>query len=362
MVQSGRALRRVWRHVTRTQARFGWTLAAFSILVYATYPDSWASGDAVREFTVVLSSVALGAVFLPELSSNLWTIKPSEVRGLIPEDRIKSLESSLIEAQIDESEWAKSILHGALRPLLKVGAERHKVLADTLYSVNIHPDERIVLNGRDYRVHRVETSLRARRVLPPDVGGEFYWISVARDNASLAAEFQQDSCLLREVVALSPELTPDEWREAALAMSSARIVVDGATVEATTEVPSSVSAGQPQNVVRWYFPASELAGEHRQDRRMMTLALDYPTEINRISVVFGAYYNMGSLQVIFRIYDMKAQYEIFHEAFLARALGSGEIDVSATRKPDLCHQISVISSDDTLVWPGSGIAIWWERC
>lgn len=355
------SIRRLWRHLTRSQARVGWVIALGGIASYGLYRPDWPAADAIKQFGIVIASVALGAVFLPELSSNLWTIKEDEVRGLIPDDRVRELEASLVRAQTREVEWADKILGSALRPLLDVGKTPHKIIGDLAYTANIHPNENVSFNGRSMRIHLVETTLRGRRVLPPSGQHSLYWVSILRTEDQLEAEFNQDACLFREVVELDATWSDDEWRAAVQALSSSRIVLDGVTLEASTEPPPGhVHQAAAQNgVVRWYFSSVDIADE--RERKTITLALDYPMTTNRLTVVFGAYYTMGSAQVIVRIYDKTESLRIQHDFFFGRALGTSPVDVSSTTKPGLCKQISVITSDDSLLWPGSGLSVWWTN-
>ena len=357
-------MRRLWRHLSRGQARVGWTLALTGVACYGLYHNDWPAADPIKQFGIVIASVALGAVFLPELSSNLWSIKEDEVRGLIPDDRVRDLEASLVRAQTNESEWGDRILNSALRPLLDVGNTPHKIIGDLAYTANIHPDERISFNGRTLPIHRVETTLRGRRVLPHTSQHSLYWISIARNEAFLYGEFAEDACLFREVVELDDSWSNEEWRGAIQALSNSRIVLDGVTIEASTEPPAGhiLNTSVSDGLVRWYFASADIAkAAFQRERRTITLALDYPMTLNRFLVVFGSYYTMGSVQVTIRLYDKTDSLEIHYNTFFGRALSASPVSVSSTTKPGLCKEISVITADDTLLWPGSGLSVWWNQ-
>ena len=101
-------VRRLWLHLTRQRARAAIFLAVITILLYALVPDlsflSASYQDPVRQFLLILTSVAAGALFLPELSSDLWSLTPNEVRNLIPDDRRRSLAKALIAADSADAE------------------------------------------------------------------------------------------------------------------------------------------------------------------------------------------------------------------------------------------------------------------
>src|SRR5690606_18259931 len=77
-------LRRIGAHLTRTNARWAYLTAVICIGIYASIPHSWPVSDPVKQFVLILASVAIGAVVLPELPSNLWSIDVERVRNLVP--------------------------------------------------------------------------------------------------------------------------------------------------------------------------------------------------------------------------------------------------------------------------------------
>lgn len=356
-----RNLRRLWRHLTRSQARIGWILVLAGVAVYGLYPQTWVGEDPVRQFALIMASVAAGAIFLPEISSNLWTIDATDVNRLIPDSQVSQLQESLVRAQIAEPAWADRVLDSALRPLLAVSKAPHKVLGNFAYEANIHTDVQVRVLGEARVMHRVEASLRAARVLPRGTGDGVYWISVARTDAALEAEFGQDPCLFREVVDVDAGWSDEEWTKAVRELCGARIVVDGFTLEATKEPPAGTSVvPPPAGVVRWYFALGEAASPSSgSERRTMTLALDYPMVRNAIEVMFGSYYVMGGAEAKVRLYDATNRFRIEHKAFLGRALGSGQVKVDVIPKPGLCTEVSMASGDGCLLWPGSGIYVFW---
>jgi hypothetical protein len=359
---TSRFFKRVYRHLTRSQARAGWVLAIVSAVIYGLYPESWLASDTLKQFFLVVASVATGAVFLPELSSNLWSIDPGDVRGLIPDTKIKALEDSIVRAQVSDPSWADAILHSALRPLLGAEATPHFVLDSLSYSANVHLSRTFLDDEGTMRAHLAETVLRARRVLPPPNHDDLYWVSIARTPEALAGEYAEEACLLREIVELDPSWPDDEWRQRIEQLSSARILVNGKTTEARTRPDPDLQTGLAvtQGLVRWYFHASDLPVEPLTERTNISLALDFPMRIDYFSVNLTSYYTTGPSNITLRIYDAPADFRLNHQPFLGRALGHGQLDVDYKIKQELCHQVTVTTSDLSLLWPGSGLVAWWD--
>lgn len=352
---------RLYRHLTRRKAAWGWALALFGVLTFALYPEDWWGSDAITEASLIIASVSFSAVFLPELSSDLWTISAQDVKQLIPEERASHLLKQLVKARIPEEEWANRVLDCAVEPLLKAAMEPHLIVGDLVYTASIHLDEEITVGDKTLSMHRVETSLRGRRVLPPASKHEVYWVSIARSALQLEREFNESSCLFREVVDFDDSLSDEQWRESVEKYSRARIVLDGTTIEATTTAPpgDAYSPLETQGLLRWYFDSSAIKEAADQGRRTITLSLDYPLHANRLVVFLGAYYTMGSAQLTVRVYSGNHPVTINYDAFIARALGVSSVDVKELTKPKLCTELSVITSDDTLLWPSTGLSVWW---
>ncbi len=174
-----------------------------------------------------------------------------------------------------EAEWGEQILTSALDPLLAASATPHKIIGDFAYTANIRPNEQLFINGTEILVHRVETTMRGRRVLPPAGKQSVFWISLARDESLLYGEFSQEACLFREVVDLDSGWDDAEWRAAVVSLSSSRIVLDGATIEATTTPPSGHEhSAQPvvSGLIRWYFSSADITSASTEgQRRSITL-------------------------------------------------------------------------------------------
>jgi hypothetical protein len=358
MPSAPRAVRRAWHHLTRSQAKAGWALTAVSIATYAAIPANSTLGDPARQFFLVVASVAIGAVFLPELSNNLWSIKPEEVKGLIPADKIKSLESSIVQSQINDPEWSDVVIDSALQPLIAANNTPERILGDLQYHASIHLDRKTEVNGLSIRAHRVETNLRARRILPPSNADGLYWVSIARDQATLHAEYEQTGCLLREIVEFDPAWDDEQWRAAVESMSSARMNIGGTTRDAVLVPADTVAPPEVPGLVRWFFNAKELPAGAPNTRRTIGIAFDFPMCDDYFSVILKSYYAIGSTNIVVRIYGDTDQH-IEWIPFFGRALGKGDVDVEYNNKNELCQQITAASSDDTLVWPGSGMLVWW---
>src|SRR4051812_23321963 len=82
-----RALRRVVEHFMRRRARSALVLTAVAFLTYLLIPEDLRYADALKEFILVMGSVAAAAVFLPEISSDLWTLDGDHVRRLVPDSQ-----------------------------------------------------------------------------------------------------------------------------------------------------------------------------------------------------------------------------------------------------------------------------------
>lgn len=353
-------VRRIWRHLTRTQARAGWALTLAGVAIYALYDAPLPEAETVQQFCLVVASVAFGAVFLPELSSNLWSIRADEVRGLIPDRKIHELEEALVRAQLEEDEWGDHVVAHALRPLIEIGDSPHRIVGDLTYMAAIHLDQTIALDdGSTMTTHRVETTLKGRRVLPPAGPDGMYWLSIARTDRALRGEFGEESCLFREVVELDPAMTDAEWKAVVTALSSARVVVDGKIVAAST-TPPGTDEPLPDGLIRWYVGAADIpATRTPRERRTITLSLDYPMQADNILVVLGSYYTMGHTQVTIRVYDQGRDLDFAFDSFFGSRLGS-DVHVSKLPKKDLCTQFNVITDDSTLLWPGSGLLVSWK--
>ncbi|MFI5425871.1 hypothetical protein [Aeromicrobium sp. UC242_57] len=328
------------------------------MVVYDQYPDSWARATTLRESALILFSVALGAIFLPDISGSLWTLSKDDVRHLIPESKVRSLQRTLVEGQVDDQHLADCAIESALLPLIRASHHPSSVYVNLRYSVDIHIDQEFSIGTKNYRVHRAEAQIGAKRVLP--AGQLYYWVSVVRRAELLRGEFAEPGCLNREVVDVDPDISDDDWHKTVASLTNARMVVDGMSLEGAPSPPGlGTEPPHPPGVFRWYFPAPEMTSE-ADLRRTVVVSQDFPLVESRFPVVFGSYYVIGSTQIQVRIYSHD-DVVVKLDPFLGRALHTGEIATARVAKPGLGTEINVTSSEDTLIWPGSGLAISW-RC
>lgn len=360
--------RRIARHLSRSRARVAGLVMLVSITLYVLLTvladtGPWVT-DALQQFFLVVASVSAGAVVLPELSSNLWRIRAEEVRELIPDEQIRGLERALVHSQVDDPAWAETVLASALRPLIEAGRQPHRVVANLTYNVQVRPDRQVTLDGAPVPVHRIETMIRAQRVLPPREDDEgIYWVSVARSADALRLEYDQPACLYREVVVEPADWPPGRWDALMRAYSRAEIVLDGTVVEATTDPPAGYEHLETPGLIRWYFDSADLGRFTREhERSSITIKLDYVTSTaeNRFHVALRAFYVTGASHVSVKLDDPDDRYVLDREVFLGQALGRpaalGSAPDSAGRK-----EVSIDTGGDALIWPGSGLLVTWHR-
>lgn len=271
------------------------------------------------------------------------------------------LQRVLLRSQVGEAEWANTIMANAMQPLVEIAGRPSTVLANLSYSVQIHLNERLSVDGNVIDVHRVETLQRARRLLPRSRGRSHMWVSIARNTELIKNEFFDPNCLAREIVEFDATWDDERWARAAKELCSARIIIDGVTKVAVTKHPDDITDPLPPGLLRWYFP-SDLDGAGGALRRPSTVAIDYPMRAtqNSMPMLFSSYYCMGSLSLSLAIYgSMSHDVELRCQPFLAQALDR-PVDVTPIQKDGLCRQILITTGDQTLLWPGSGVSVWWE--
>jgi hypothetical protein len=345
-------LARLTWHLTRTKARAGWTLALLSILAYAVInPHSAAAG----QFFLIVTGVAAGAIFLPELSSDLWTIRADEVKRTVPDERVAELQRVLISANSWSAEWAEVVWNQGLSPLL--ASPKTQVVWDLKYDITVH----LVHLAKDGRPtndasesNRVETLHRSRRILPK-VDSAPLWVSVARTNRALLDEYQFPGCMARELICLNG-VAPEDWRKKVTELCQLQITVGGRGL--ATELDSA--PGELSDVVRWYFvvPAAM-----RSDVPIpVTIAFGFPMEAGDTSfpVLFSAYYCAGTSEISFRLYPGDRPVSLECYPFIAHGPGrsSGEMRRS---QPDAHSQSIMFSTPgNSLLWPGSGVLFSWK--
>ncbi|GAA5084288.1 hypothetical protein [Nocardia iowensis] len=338
-------MRRFAAHLTRTRARAGWALTAASLLAYVASGNN----EGLRQFWLVLTGVAAGAIFLPERDESIWRMTSAQVRAMVPEYRISALQRLLISARCDSTQWADVVWQRGLEPLLKAGSKAELVIWDAKYDISIHLVER---RCGDLDVYRVDTLSRARRALP-EATSRKYWVSVARTKEALQVEYQFSNCLTRELV-MMPGVDPSAWRAAVAGFCLVRMWVDG--VAAPVHVDNSEGLS---DVVRWYIDIPE--EQQTSTAVPYTLQFDFPipSDERTFPVLFNGYYSAGASEVTLRIDDPSGTSELSYEHFLAYGLGAYVGEFSRSVDSTHSQQISFATPRDSLLWPGSGIVFHW---
>lgn len=340
--------RLIW-HMTRTKARAGWTLAILSILAYAVIsPRSAAAG----QFFLIVTGVAAGAIFLPELSSDLWTIRADEVKRTVPDDRVAELQRVLISANSWSAEWAEVVWNQGLSPLL--AGQKTQVVWDLKYDITVHLAQAGRPTSGASESNRVETLHRSRRILPK-VDPAPLWVSVARTNKALLDEYQFPGCLARELVCLTG-VALEDWRKKVTELCQVQITVDGRGL--ATELDSAPD--DLSDVVRWYF---NVPAAMRSDVPIpVTIGFDFPMEAGDTSfpVLFSAYYCAGTSEISFRLYPGDRPVSLESYPFIPH--GPGRSSGEMRRSPPDAHSQNIMFSTpgNSLLWPGSGVLFSWK--
>jgi len=345
-------LRRVWSHLTRYTARWAYLLAAICIIVYALVPSDWPVADPVKQFVLILSSVAVGAVVLPELPSNLWTIDVERVRNLIPGSQRSTLARSLISAESEDDRWNNLVWSKALQPLLKASEEPWRYVRDMDYDASVHLNRILELPSGTIPVHTVSTDQKSTRVLSRP-GVTAVWVSIARTGSALMGEFGELACLAREVVPLS-SLVGADWQAAVIATCRVEMHIDGARVELVAEA----TADRP-DLVRWRTPVEfELPTEWSRVRIMFDFHLD--PAVDTFPVIFSGYYCAGTTDISLRLYDENQPSSLECDWFVGRALEETAASGATESTNGVYRQITFSTGRDGILWPGSGVMYRWR--
>jgi hypothetical protein len=345
-------LRRVWSHLTRYTARWAYLLAAVCVIIYALVPDEWEISDPVKQFVLILSSVAVGAVVLPELPSNLWTIDVEKVRNLIPGAQRTSLARSLIEAESEDQRWNELVWLKALDPLLEASRKPWQYVRDMDYDVSVHLGRTLQLGDERIPVHSVSVDHKSSRVLARP-GIDAVWLSIARTGSALQSEFGEAACLAREIVPLGT-LTGQAWQNATVAACHAELYVDGDRVELIHEVTP-----ERPDLVRWRTPVEfELPTERVRVRVQFDFHLD--PSVDTFPVIFSGYYCAGTTDIALRLYDENSPSELECDYYVGRALDeSGHQGISQYNN-GVYRQFAFSTGRDGILWPGSGVMFRWK--
>lgn len=347
------ALRRLGHHLTRDTARWGYLLTALCILGYALVPESWSTAGPVREFLLVLASVAAGAVVLPELPSNLWSLDVGKVRSLVPDKQRAHLAETLVAAESDDHLWNDVVWHQAVRPLLAASRDPSRYVRHMDYDVSVHLARQVEVAGRSLRCHLVSVDSKSTRVLGAEAHASGLWLSVARTEPALAGEFGRPGCLGREIVALDG-LSGEAWQQAVSELCSVRLFVGGEAVplevEATPEQP---------DLVRW-----RTSPDHEPPSTWTTVQIMFDfvmsDSVDTFPVIFSGYYCAGTTDLSLRLYDQEQPSSLTCDDFFGRALSEAGPIACVERSNEVFKQRSFTTGSDSILWPGSGVLFRWS--
>jgi hypothetical protein len=313
------------------------------------------SAEPVRQFMIILASVAAAAIILPELPSALWTIDAERIRNLIPAHQREQLLQELIAAESDDQSWNEVVWRKALHPLLTASRSPWVYIADMEYDINIHLDRSVALpGGETLPVTNIAIDNKSTRILPSaeETGGR-YWVSMGRTEPSFQHEYTYSGCLARELLPM-PDLDSTEWHQLIIQQCSARLIVEGELIELTPEVVDELP-----DLVRWYAPTAFDPPSKRVRVRMM---LDYFTEpkVRTFTVSFLSYYCIGSTAITMKLYDSNES-SIVCESYFGRALSDNLGNNITQQHHDFFEEAVFSTGRDSILWPGSGVHYRWEH-
>lgn len=364
-----RLLRRSYRFLQREQARKAWLIFALSVAFAALPWTAHLSG--IRQGAIVLASLAAGGIFMPELNSGLWRFKAEEIRDTIPEHKRRAFYTELIKADCPADEWAQrwAVLawQQGVIPLLQAAQQAGRIHWNVNYQVSVHLGQNVRVGRREQLMAWVETSNDYERILPPGPGP--LWVSIAGNEASLLAEFGEDNCLSRELVAL-PDLTGKAWASEVRRLCRVQVRIGPRTITFNPDSIVTVPGDEDHRIVRWLIPLTQ-----DEARASSTVAcqveIHFPTVLreNKFPVVLAGYYCAERTVLSFKLYHgsgTRPLLRYFDEFLSAGSAGSAVSGASAAWAPqrfDTSERQSVTysTSRDSLLWPGSGIYYWWEH-
>jgi len=340
MHRLGRIARRVLAHLTRSKARVGWMLIIICGSLYASVAQ-----ETVRQMTLILASVAAGSIFLPELSSDLWTM---------PEKQVAQLQKELISAATDGLDWASYVWSEALNPMLAAVREPLQVQWHLTYDIRIYLDQSVEIAGSRSTINRVQSLCRSERLLP--AGGESrIWVSLTRTQDALMNEYSSSGCLLREQVEI-PDVPAERWREEVLRLSYVNVIVNGRTM------PLEIAADDSLDIVRW--EARFFDNDIIDERVPVTIAVSFPLSpyVNNFPIIFASYYCAGQTEISFSVYHPKETVELQVDNFCSRRAGGMRLHELIRRVADdgRLNTVTFATAKDSILWPGSGMLFRWE--
>jgi hypothetical protein len=348
MHRLGRIVRRILLHLTRSKAVVAWMLIIICGALYASVAQ-----ETVRQMTLVLASVAAAAIFLPELSSDLWTMRADEIRKTMPEKQVAQLQKELISAATDGHDWARYVWSEALSPMLAAVRQPLQIQWHLTYDIRVYLDQSVEIAGRRSTIHLVESLCRSERLLP--AGDESrIWVSLARTQDALMNEYSSAGCLLREQVDL-PDLPAERWREEMLRLSHVNVIVNGRTM------PLEISEDDSLDIVRWEIGLSDNTADERVP---VTVAVSFPLspDVSNFPIIFASYYCAGQTEISFSVYHPTEAVELQVDDFCSRRAGGMRAHDLVRRIADdgRLNSVTLATAKDSILWPGSGMLFGWE--
>jgi hypothetical protein len=345
-------VRRVFAHLTRSTAVWGYVLAAVCIVIYALIPRDWLIADAVRQSALILASVAIGAIVLPELPSNLWSFDAEKVRNLIPADRREGLAKSLIRAETEDERWNDLVWEKALQPLLTASREPWRYVKDMDYEIAVHLNRHLDVGGTTVNVHSVQSEQKSMRMLARP-GLKQVSFSIARTQAALEAEFSQRGCLARELVPLG-ELSGAHWQDAVREVCRVEFSVDGVALDL-----EAVADPELPDVVRWYS-----SSDYDLPTNWVKVGIGFDfhvsPSIDNFPVFFSGYYCAGTTDVSLKLHDGLLPSDLDCDYFVAHALEDEARPRTRSFENSIYRKISFSTGRDAILWPGSGVRFSWK--
>lgn len=344
-------------HLTRSTARIAWAMAALCFVLYRFVDWEAIPGlnhGAAQNVLLTLFSISLGAVFLPEFSSHMWTFTAERIRNLIPGDKRDALSQELIKSESDDARWNGLVWDHALEPLLAASRTPSNYILDMDYHASVYVDNEITVGGRTIPVTRVSVEQKSLRILNHVPAQERRWISVVRNTTALQVEHGFAGCMSREIANIDG-LSEADWAEHIVANCNASVMVSGVTYPLEPVVAEGISG-----VVRFMFPATFVPSH---DRERVVITYDFLTSAsdNEFLVSFSSYYVAGVIDITLDFYGDPDRYVLGCDPFVGTALNvSGPVAVPIERKQNFT-QARFTSGADTLLWPGSGVKFAWTK-
>jgi hypothetical protein len=366
-----KALRAFRRHLARPVIRFNIVAAALCFVVYFvlyTRVDPVPPiVDVVQQVLLVLASVLIGLSFAPELKQDLWRLKPSHVRRLIPAKDQVLLAQALIgaaagddDARSQDSSWSRLVWERALAPLLDASRHRWQVVYDMDYRIEVHKPEDRDFDGQTLRVVPFTADSRSERILARDDPRDnppSAVVSITRTRAALMREFENPECILRELVPLDG-LDPAAWRRAVIATCQPLLEIDSRDVPLVAVDPDPDDARE-QDVVR--FKTRDVF-DRSTERKLVRVRIDAfldPAESD-FPVAFSGYYCAGHTQVEFKLRDHPGV-TLNASHFFGRGLHQEGHPELSRRTTGSTQEVHFSTGRDAVLWPGSGILFHWQR-